>query len=55
MKHRIHSHPYLEKELKVPEDHCIIDVELFMAIMRKHGPYLEDKKQPNILEEGKNE
>ena len=29
LKHKLHNHPQMEKDLGVPTDHCIIDREIF--------------------------
>ena len=44
---RIHSHPILERKLNVPEDHVIIDGELFRELLRKFGNKLpKDNSNP---------
>jgi len=36
MAHRlsIHTHPIMERKLGIPDDHVIIDVNLFQAILK---------------------
>lgn len=41
-RHRIHTHPIMEKNLKVPEGHVIIDEELYQAILFKYGIFFEE-------------
>lgn len=30
MKNKLHTHPQMEKDLNVPDDHCIVDKEAFI-------------------------
>lgn len=39
MKHKLHSHPVLEKRLNVPNDHVIIDHDVFEEIRDLHYKY----------------
>jgi hypothetical protein len=39
-KLRIHSHPAMEKKLEVPDDHVIIDAELYMELVKRFGSQL---------------
>ena len=38
MKHRLHTHPKMEQELGVDENHVIIDLDVFLAVMKILGP-----------------
>ena len=40
MKNRMHNHPKMEKELRVSEDHVIIDRELYWELVKRFGARL---------------
>lgn len=40
-KFLLHSHPFLERELGVPEGHIIIDSDVFFTLVNIHGKYVD--------------
>ncbi len=42
MKHRIHNHSDMEKRYGISEDHCIIDIGLYLAILHTFGTHFDD-------------
>lgn len=49
LRSKLHSHPRLEHDLKVPADHVIIDKEVFYELMTALGrPVLPDPRLVNI-------
>lgn len=44
--YRIHNHPQLERELGVPEGHVIIDADLYLELVNRHGPVLFKEEHP---------
>ena len=39
MKHKIHTHPRMEQELNVPQDHCIVDKKALEEINNIRDDY----------------
>ena len=37
---RIHSHPAMERDLNVPDGHVIIDADLYLELLHRHGDRL---------------
>jgi hypothetical protein len=44
-KMRLHSHPYMEKDCKVPDGHVIIDYDVFFKLVQIHGRYVTPNKE----------
>ena len=40
---KIHTHPTMEKRLRVPQNHCIIDRDMFNEIFKDNKTNLEVK------------
>lgn len=41
---KIHTHPQMEKDLNVPQDHCIIDRDMFNEISEDNKTNLKEEK-----------
>ena len=44
-KMRLHTHPKMESDCKVPDGHVIIDQHIFDALFRIHGQYVTPNEQ----------
>ena len=46
-KMRLHSHPRMEKDHRVPDGHVIIDYHVFFELVRIHGRYVTPNARPH--------
>ena len=45
---RLHSHPHMEEELKVPQGHVIIDSDVFLELVNIHGSYVNPNMENSL-------
>ena len=50
---RLHNHPFLERDLKVPEGHVIIDSDVYFALLNLHGGFVDVGDHRALLNEAR--